>query len=126
MYTIRESVGEKLAASGPTVESLVIEKLVQIEVDARVDTIMRALTLREKFEKALKKINRPDTITYVDNERREATSEARFKEITAATEKLDKLDKLINDALEVNDTEKYGKLNEFLKSNPGDSSGDSK
>lgn len=116
MSKIQDAVAEKIIAltkSNP-VSDIVVGKLADVEISKRVDSITKAVQKLETLEKEYKKVNRPDLITYVGDEKKEATSEARFKEIAKAKQNVENLEKAINAALEKNDTDSYNKLNGTL------------
>jgi|ERR1035437_663908 uncharacterized membrane-anchored protein len=114
MPTIQEKVAEKLVNSGSFVSETVIDKLAQIELDKRVELVTKAMKKVEELEKELKKINRPDSATYIGDVRTEITTENRYKEIAKAKEKVLSLTKAFDAALETNTTESYLKLTETL------------
>jgi len=116
--TIQESVAEQLSNCGTTVFNTVIENFVKVEINSRVDQISKAITKQEQLEKDLKKLNKGDVVTFVgDNMDTQVTSmsKQRFEDIKKLKEKIGKLTKAIEFALENNTTDSYVKLAEALK-----------
>lgn len=116
---IHEQVAEKIANSGEEVQNTVINKLAEIEISKRVDTLTKAVTKLDGLEKDLKKIDgKNDVITYATGGvKQESMSEKRFKEIEQAKKNVSNLENAINLALEKNDDESYKKLNGQLGGN---------
>ncbi len=113
--TIQEAVAEKIAQKGTNVAEIVVDKLVDIEIQRRVEIITKAIKKQDDSGKEFSKLNKNDVVTYINGEPNEAMSKNRFDEIKKAKEQLDKLGKLINDALTQNTTDAYNKLSDFLK-----------
>lgn len=131
--TVQETVAEKIAASGPDVLNIVVDKLAEIEISKRVEAVTKGISKQDQLEKELKKIDgKNDVITYVDGKEVQSMSKNRFEEIKKAKEKLDGLTKAMDSALSSNTVEAYAKLNETLNklNNAGgsktESSGESK
>jgi uncharacterized coiled-coil protein SlyX len=114
--TIQESVANKIAESGPRVQEAVVNRMADVKINARVDTLEKAVVLQDKLEKELKKVNRNDVTTYVGEAREkvESMSENRFKEIKKAEENLTNLTNALNAALESNTEDSYTKLTEAV------------
>ena len=115
--TIQESVAEKISTSGETVKNTVIDKLVEVEVSKRVDTITKAISKLDTLEKEFKKINRNDSVSYINGEKVESMTDKRFQEIQKAKQVIDNLKKSIDLTLEKNDSDFYSKLNGLLGGN---------
>jgi len=113
--TIQEAVAEKITQSGENVANTVIEKLAEVEISKRVDAITKAVQKQEQLEKDLKKINKNDVVTYIEGTPTEVMSKNRFEEIKKSKEKIDKLTKAIDFALNQNSFDAYNKLAETLK-----------
>lgn len=113
--TIQEAVAEKITKSGENVANIVIKKLAEIEISKRVDIITKAIQKQELLEKDLKKINKNDVVTYIDEIATEVMSKNRFEEIKKAKEKIEKITKSIDYALTQNSFDAYNKLTETLK-----------
>jgi len=113
--TIQEAVAEKITQSGENVANTVIEKLAEVEISKRVDTITKAVQKQEQLEKDLKKINKNDVVTYIEGTPTEVMSKNRFEEIKKGKEKIEKLTKAIDFALTQNSFDAYNKLAETLK-----------
>lgn len=88
-----------------------VEARVKAEVEKRATALDKALSVRSQVASELKKQDRPDVKTYNGDGTvaSETYSEERFKEVKKLKEKLGKIDKTINLAL--NNSE-WGKLNE--------------
>lgn len=113
--TIQESVADKISASGPDVQNIVVDKLAEIEISKRVESITKAISKQDQLEKEFKKIDgKNDIISYAAGVEVQAMSKNRFEEIKKAKEKLDGLTKVIDAALSSNSSEAYVKLNETL------------
>lgn len=114
--SIQLKVADEIKKSGPAVESIVVSKLVEIETTKRSNMLIEALAHLKKERNSLVKINKPDqevfispgvpgTFTY---------SAARNKEITEANDKIKKLEKAIDTALDKNDGGSYAELEKLI------------
>ena len=113
--TIQEVVAEKISKSGDTVKDTVVNKLVDVEVSKRVDTISKAMSKIETLDKEFKKIDgKNDQISYNSGVKVESMSEKRFQEIQKSKQSIDNLKKAFDLALETNTQESYTKLNGLL------------
>ncbi len=132
--TIQEEVAQRLLEKGATVADIVVEKLTEIEISKRVDSITKAISKQDQLEKEFKKIDgKNDLITYGEGGKEiQAMSKNRFEEIKKSKEKLEGLTKAMDNALSSNTAEAYVKLNEILNKlnnaggNKTESSGESK
>lgn len=113
--TIQEVVAEKISQSGENVANIVIDKLAEVEISKRVESISKAIQKQEQLEKDLKKISKNDVVTYVDGAATEVMSKSRFEDIKKGKEKIDKLTKAIDLALTQNTFDSYIKLEDTLK-----------
>ena len=113
--TIQEVVAEKISQSGENVANIVINKLAEVEISKRVESISKAIQKQEQLEKDLKKISKNDVVTYVDGVAIEVMSKSRFEDIKKGKEKIDKLIKAIDLALTQNTFDSYIKLEDTLK-----------
>lgn len=111
--TLLESVAQQITKASGKVSDIVIEKLVQVEINNRVELITKAVKKFEEFNNHLKKINRPDVINF-DAEGNEVrlTSANRKKDIDSQKDKISKLEAAIDNALGQNTVEAYKKLTE--------------
>ena len=69
----------------------VIDKVVEVEVSKRVDTITKAISKLDTLEKEFKKINRNDSVSYINGEKVESMTDKRFQEIQKAKQVIDNL-----------------------------------
>lgn len=122
--TVQEKVAEGIKGCGSKVEQIVIDTLVGNEVTKRQDVIIKALGRLDTLKKELNKINRPDSVTYVDGKKHESMTETRFKEIEKANETINKLQAATDKALEENTADAYAKLTELVNKSGDKSSGD--
>lgn len=114
--TIQEAVAEKIIGSAEIIRDTVIDQLAKVEISRRVNLINQGIIKQDELEKELKKINRPDLVTYNgQGEKQESTSKARYDEITKVKEKLERIDSLVSNALSQNTGDAFNKLDEGLK-----------
>ena len=113
--TIQEKVAEKLTAKAPNVADMVADKLVDVEIQKRIECMTKAINKQDYLEKDLKKIDKDDVTTYSEGKQISAMSKSRYDEIKKLKEKIGKLTGSINTALESNSKESYTKLEETLK-----------
>lgn len=111
--TIQEVIAERITKSGEYVTNLVAERLAQVEISKRVDTVIDALKKHDQLTLSLNKVSRNDIFTYVNGLQVEAMSKDRFEEIKKTKEKLERLTKLIDTALNQNTSDAYDKLAGF-------------
>lgn len=125
---IKEKVAQKISMCGPTVQSTVVDKLAEIEINKRIDIIIRAVAKQESLQKELHKIDRKcDNISYdKDGVKSESMTEKRFNDIKKAKENLDNFNKVLNSCLESNKSEDYAKLNGLIGGNKESGSTESK
>jgi hypothetical protein len=112
--TIQEVVAEKISESGDNVKETVISRLVTIEVDNRVNTILQALEIQDKLTKNLQKIDKTDITTYVNGEPIQAMSDSRFQEISKSKQSLDNLNSKIEACLTENSKVSYKNLSDVI------------
>jgi hypothetical protein len=109
--TLLSSISEKVKESNDAVREQVIENRVSKEINKRVEALDKALGARSAAQGDVRKLDRPD-VKALDSEGKivsEAYSEERFKELKKAREKLEKIDKAIDKALNGD----FSKLNEI-------------
>lgn len=113
--TLTQKVAEQITTLGSqAVEDRVVEILVEEEMGKRTQVVINAVNSINKQKKELNKINRNDVITYVDGKEVTAMSKQRYDEIKKAVEKLEKTENLLAKALESNNTDDYGKLEQHV------------
>lgn len=111
---ITEAVAAKIAESGSQVESIVIDKLAQAEINRRVDLITKGIQKIDTLKKEHKKIDRCDTKNYIDGKPVESMSEKRYQEIQKSKQQIDRLENAVSSALEKNDEDSYKKLSDAI------------
>ncbi len=124
--TVLETVAAKIAEAGPNVVDIVSTKLAQVEIDKRVEMIITTLGRLDTLKKDLRKIDRADTITFVNDVKNESWSAARYEQVKKAKEVITKIELLLNTALETNTSENYQKLSDGLKNSQSKDSGEVK
>jgi hypothetical protein len=116
VVTIREAVASKLAESGPQVNQTVIDLLAGKEIERRTTAILSGLSEKDRIEKDIRKI-KPDNVAF--NEKGEQVraeyTKAKYEELKKANEKLDKVTKATEAALNGD----YTKLFDYLEKNSG-------
>lgn len=98
---VRQFIKTKVAASNDKVTEGVKDKLVQIQITARIDQVIGALNKLSTLELEGRKI-RPDLVAYDDQGQELGTpgySKAKSEELKKHREKVDKLTKAIEKAL---------------------------
>jgi hypothetical protein len=127
MKTIQETVAEKLAEKAPNVAGMVADKLVDVEIQKRIDIMTKSINKQDSLEKDLKKIDKDDITSYTGGQQVTSMSKVRYDEIKKLKEKISKLVGSINSALEQNSKDSYTKLEETLKKidNAGNTKADS-
>lgn len=110
--TITDVVTSALANSGETVRQKVIDTLVDQELNKRSEAIVRGLNEQSKLKKEAFKI-KPDILAYDDQGQEVSAnwSKAKLEEKKKNEDKLSKLEKALEKALDKND---YGDLNNLL------------
>lgn len=126
--TIQQVIEEKITTLGSGLSVMIADKLADVEISKRIETIIKAIQKQDSLEKDLKKINRNDVFTYVNGEKTEAMSKAAFDNIEKIKEKIMKVAKAIEVALAENTGAAYDRVEEVLKkigSNADSNKGDS-
>jgi hypothetical protein len=99
--TIRLAVTNALAEAAPQVSGRVIEHYVAKEVARRTDVVIKGLDKAAELQKELRKIDRPDHVTF-DKEGKpahESYTKERLEALKKANEQLVKFEKAIEKAL---------------------------
>lgn len=130
MNTVVEVVAQKLKENGIVLASeKAVDTLVGRIVDKRADALVKVIDLIDQEDKALKKIDRPDQVTYTKDRKisSEVFSKARLDEIDKITKRKTKLEACVNKALEKDDwSDIFNAASGKLKDEPeAASSGDS-
>jgi hypothetical protein len=119
--TIHSAVAEQIKDSGQRVVTIVVDKLVQVEIEKRTEALLKGLAKVTTAKNDLKKLDKPDIKQHFpDGEGGflkpvEGYSEDLMKKVNGAKEALAKLEKILDTALEKNDGDSYGKLYEAVK-----------
>lgn len=116
--SIHEAVASKIAGSGETVKNLVIDQLAEVEINNRVELVKKGLAKVTTLKAELKKIDQPDGVSYAGSDKTgeiKTYSAGRIKEIESAKEKLTKVEKALDKALEDNSKDAYNKLADVVK-----------
>lgn len=114
MPSINEQVAEKLAGISPTVSGKVVDLLVDKEVNRRVELITQGLGKLSEMERETRKLSKPDVETF-NTDLTPATpqfSKARVDEIGKQRQKVEKLTKALDKAIDDGD---IGDLANFVK-----------
>lgn len=100
--TIREKVGEQIAALSPAVEAKVIEHFVQKEADRRADAIIKGIDKLTELTRERRKTDKGDIVSYNGDGSvaTQAYSKDRLEANKKADEQIAKLTKAIDKALE--------------------------
>jgi histidinol dehydrogenase len=112
--SIQDVALEQIKGLGPRVESYVVDKIVDRELEKRAVPITQGMDTLTKFEEELKKVDKPDMIAR-DKEGKvvsEAYSSKRLEEIKKAKEKIEKLHKAIEKAYIHGDVKDLNQLNQ--------------
>ena len=88
------------AQKAGTIRGRVVDQLVEEEISKRADLLAKVFAVREQTNRDLDKI-RPDQVSYNDKGEKvsEFFSKAKFEERKKATERLGKIDKALDKAL---------------------------
>lgn len=102
LSTVAGLLRDKATAS---IEDKVAETLFEREVNKRAEAIVKVLDLIQQEERELKKIDRPDQVTYGRDKKvqSESFSKGRLDDIEKKTKKIEKLKNAVNKALEKQD-----------------------
>ena len=100
MATLKETVAEKIAGLGPVVHEAVATALADQVKEKRVKAVLTALNLKEETEKELKKIKPEQTFDGDGKVVSEFYTKANFESRKKVTEKLAKIEKALNEALD--------------------------
>ena len=119
---IQESVAARFTKMGPELVEFAITKIVEEEVQKRGKQVTDAFIEHESLMKRYNRMNRPDVFRK-DREGKmiegsEGYSDERLKELKQVSERMEKIDKALEDAFE----SKFDRLDN-LGSNKKDSSG---
>lgn len=119
MSTLKETVAEKIAGLGPVVHEAVATALADQVKEKRVKAVLTALNLKEETEKELKKIKPEQTFDAEGKVASEFFTKANNETRKKAQEKLTKIEKALNEAL---DPEKpnYDNLFKVVNNKGGD------
>jgi hypothetical protein len=117
--TLLKTVADEIAGSGPKVERILVDTLVDAEVAKRSSLLLTGLEAIKKGQGELNKV-KPDvkTVNVAGDGTRaivESWTPDAIKKFDEATAKQKKLVDAFNTALEKNDGESYGKLADALK-----------
>lgn len=118
-------VGERLTTSGDQVKETVINTLVEIEINRRVELVTKVIKTIDNFEKDLKKLSNPDDVRYQSDgiTKIECFTKERIDNRTKTTEKLEKLTNKLNQALNTNTEQSFKELQETHDKFSSNSSG---
>lgn len=100
MATLKETVAEKIASLGPVVHEAVATALADQVKEKRVKAVLTALNLKEETEKELKKIKPEQTFDGEGKVASEFYTKANNDLRKKAQEKLTKIEKALNEALD--------------------------
>lgn len=105
MATIQETIAEALKGLSPRVESEVVARIADRTVDKNVDILVKCVDLLTAEEAALKKLERPDNVQFDKDGKSvsETYSKTRWDEVKKKRERIEKIKKAINKALENSD-----------------------
>lgn len=108
---IQELVAEQLLKNKTRVPDAVVQRLVDVEINRRVDTLSKALNKQESLAGEIKKIDQPDQSTFdTAGVETKSFSAKRFNELKKLKGDLAEIEKLTDEAMEQNTTEAYNKL----------------
>lgn len=112
--TIHEAVAAKIGGSNPEVQNRVIDAIADKEIARRVDAILRGIDQVDQMTSELRKM-KPDVVSYNDDGTvlSSGYSKAKLDERKKLTEKRDKMQGIVDKALDRADYgDLYSKLNE--------------
>lgn len=114
MSSINEQVAEKLAGISPAVNGKVVDLLVEKEVNRRVELITQGLSKLNEMDRETRKLSKPDVETFNADLTPAAPqfSKARAEEINKHREKVEKLTKALDKAIDNGD---IGDLTNLVK-----------
>lgn len=114
MPTINEQVAEKLAEISPTVESKVVDLMVDKEVSRRVELITQGLGKLSDWEREGRKLSKPDVETFNEDGSQASAvfSKSHLDALTKHNERVAKLTRALDKAIDAGD---MGDLINFLK-----------
>jgi hypothetical protein len=119
MASIKDSVAERVASLGPTVQEGVVTVLVEQEKEKRVKAILGAMNLISDTQKELKKI-KPDQTFDKDNKLvAETFSKSNMEAKKKLEEKITKVETALAQA--TSETPDFKKLFEVMQNKGGDS-----
>lgn len=109
--TIKEEVAATLSKSGKNVKDAVIANLAQVEIDKRIDLVTKGVKKLDELQKAQNKM-KPDNVTYNDDgsEASATWSKSKLDERNKGSERISKLSKAIDNALDKNEYDQLSKL----------------
>lgn len=111
---LTKKIAEKIASAGGEIKDIIVKKLSEVEIEKRVSLVVKAFKSLETLEAELKKVDRPDVITYRSGAEDKSMSKKAFDEVSKLKGKIGELTKATETALDKNDEESYKKLNDFL------------
>jgi multidrug resistance efflux pump len=105
MTSINEQVAAKLADISPTVTGKVVDLLVEKEVNRRVELITQGLSKLNEFDRETRKLSKPDVEAFNADLTPAAPqfTKARVEEIKKHGEKVEKLTKALDKAIDSGD-----------------------
>jgi len=108
-------VADEIQNSGEKVKSIVVDTLVDSEIKRRTDALLAGISKLNALKKDLAKIDKADGETFIQDQggnmlSQQTWSKGRLEEIKKAKEGVEKLDKAIADALELNTPKAFGDL----------------
>jgi hypothetical protein len=119
LRSLRDTIDEKIAGSGPAVLERVIKSFVDAEQDRRAKILVNGVNALRELESDLSKINRGDVVHYTDTGGMAAQhyTKERLSAIKKAREKINKLEFALTKALsERATTDDFSKLEKAIKS----------
>ena len=100
-FYLINAIKDKVKKSDKVVENRVVDMLVEKQVAARANKLVKALETISSLQKDLEKLKGPDNILYNADGKvtQELFSKERINQIKEHTKKIEKLHKTINNAL---------------------------
>lgn len=119
---IHEKAKTSIAGSNGTIIDAIINKMVTIETERRIDIAYKCFKKLEDMQKQFKGINRPDTRSYAaDGTEIMNYSEGRMGQIKKDKKNLDEFSAALEKAFNENTADAYDKLNQkFNQLSSGD------